>query len=257
VSGSVAFDRAADDYDRTRALSPSAMAKVTATLETELRGRGRCLEIGVGSGRIALPLWQRGVPMVGVDLSDPMLRRLVDNAGGSVPFPLVRADATRIPFASGSFSAGVACHVLHLIPGWRDSVAELVRVIRPGGLALVDVGGWGIGWWRRVLNRFSRETGIPQGNTGANEEREVDEAMAGHGARLRLLPPVWESRTVSVEEGLRMLEDGVFSFSWPLDEVVRRDAVTRMRPWAEARLGSLDRPRRMGRHITWRAYDLR
>jgi len=50
-------------------------------LVAELDGRGRCLEIGVGTGRIALPLHERGVDLVGIDLATPMLARLIDNAG--------------------------------------------------------------------------------------------------------------------------------------------------------------------------------
>ena len=56
MSDSVSFDRAASFYDATRALTPEAMAAVQALLRSELQGRGRCLEIGVGTGRMALPL---------------------------------------------------------------------------------------------------------------------------------------------------------------------------------------------------------
>src|SRR2546430_25053 len=66
-SGSIGFDRAVDYYDRTRGLSDSAMGEVVRRLKGELVGRGRCLEIGVGTGRMALPLQGEGVVMAGVD----------------------------------------------------------------------------------------------------------------------------------------------------------------------------------------------
>src|SRR5689334_8211316 len=116
--GSIAFDQAADYYDRTRRLEPDIHAAVIDLLVGELRERGRGLEVGVGTGRIALDLHRAGVPMAGVDLSRPMLERLVEKAGGVAPFPLAVADATALPAPGHAFGAGIACHVLHLIPQW-------------------------------------------------------------------------------------------------------------------------------------------
>lgn len=67
------FDRIADSYDETRSLSPDVTGAIARVLERELEGRGRCLEIGVGTGRIALPLHARGIPMAGIDLSARMI----------------------------------------------------------------------------------------------------------------------------------------------------------------------------------------
>src|SRR6267154_2367198 len=110
-SGSVNFDRAAGFYDSSRTLSPEGEAGVTQLLGAELAGAGRCLEIGVGTGRIALPLHRSGIPMAGVDISPLMVDRLVAKAGGRHPFPLALADATALPFADDTFGAGLAAHV--------------------------------------------------------------------------------------------------------------------------------------------------
>jgi SAM-dependent methyltransferase len=130
---SVNFDRAAGYYDATRALPETTMAQLTALLAAELAERQPCLEIGVGTGRFALPLRAAGIAMAGTDISGAMLRRLAANAGGGSPFPLAQADATRLPFAAGTFGSVLAVHVLHLIPDWRVAVDEAVRVLRPGG----------------------------------------------------------------------------------------------------------------------------
>ena len=50
------FDRAAAHYDTTRAISDEAMARTIELLASELLGRGRALEVGVGTGLLALPL---------------------------------------------------------------------------------------------------------------------------------------------------------------------------------------------------------
>lgn len=48
----------------------------------DLAGRGRVLELGIGTGRIALPLAERGVPVHGIELSKPMTARLLAKPGG-------------------------------------------------------------------------------------------------------------------------------------------------------------------------------
>src|SRR5207245_4904067 len=108
---SVNFDRAAARYDATRGFPPETEAEVAALLAAELAGRGRCLEIGVGTGRIAVPLRRSGVDVYGVDISVAILREPL-RKGESGPLPWVAyADATALPFDDASFGAGLACHV--------------------------------------------------------------------------------------------------------------------------------------------------
>ena len=140
MSDSVSFDRAADRYDETRRLTPEASRATVELFGAELRGRQPCLEIGVGTGLIALPLHDAGVRMVGLDLSAAMLRKLAEKSGGRPAFPVLRGDATRLPFRDAVFGGAIARHVLHLIPRWQDAVAELVRVVRPGGVLLLNIG---------------------------------------------------------------------------------------------------------------------
>jgi SAM-dependent methyltransferase len=134
---SVNFDRAAGYYDKTRALPAATMADLTGLLAAELADRQPCLEIGVGTGRFALPLRAAGIAMAGTDISAAMLERLAANAAQmpvpASPVPLAQADATRLPFAAGSFGSVLAVHVLHLIPDWRVAVDEAIRVLAPGG----------------------------------------------------------------------------------------------------------------------------
>ena len=73
--GSVTFDRAAGYYDDSRGLDPEVEELVADRVEEAAGPTGRLLELGVGTGRIALPLHRRGRQVVGVDLSLPMLER--------------------------------------------------------------------------------------------------------------------------------------------------------------------------------------
>lgn len=251
---SISFDRAAAYYDRTRGLSAGTMERVTSLLEAELGRRGRCLEIGIGTGRIGLPLVERGVDLTGVDLSTEMLSVLREKA--TDPIPLAVADATVLPFPSDAFGGALACHVLHLIPNWRDAVAELARVVRPGGIVLIDLGGWGGGDWEVIEKRFVAEAAIANPRPGAKDPAQVDEALAAFGARVRLLPEVPEPRTYTYAELIDRIDDGLYSFTWAADEATRRRAAAALRTWARDNLGPLDELREHHWTVRWRAYDL-
>jgi SAM-dependent methyltransferase len=238
-------------------MSDGVARAVTALLAGELRGRGRCLEIGVGTGLVALPLADAGIPMAGLDLSRPMLAKLVEKAGGTSPFPLVQADATALPFADDRFGGAVVRHVLHLVPGWRTVVAELARVVASGGVILMTRGDIPT-VWRESTDRFIELVGEPsffQALT-AWDPAALDAEFAGHGARARSLPPVPELVQQSLETFLTQMADGLHSWTWEVEEGRRREAAAEVRRWAEERYGSLDPPGSRDVAIEWRAYDL-
>jgi SAM-dependent methyltransferase len=251
------FDRAVEYYDRTRGMSEETARAVTSLLAGELRERGRCLEIGVGTGLVALPLSAAEIPMAGLDLSGPMLAKLVEKAGGRSPFPLVRGDATQLPFADDRFGAAVVRHVLHLVPAWRTVVAELVRVVTAGGVVLVSVGDIP-SVWRAATDRFIEVAGEPSFFAGlrAWNPGTLDAEFEGHGARARSLPPVQERVGQTLEEFLTQMADGLHSWTWEVEEGQRREAAAEVRRWAEERYGTLDPPGSRDVAIEWRAYDL-
>lgn len=71
-------------YDETTAdaFEPGSL-NATVDVLADLAGGGRVLELGVGTGRVALPLARRGVPVHGIDLSPAMVARLHAKAGGA------------------------------------------------------------------------------------------------------------------------------------------------------------------------------
>jgi SAM-dependent methyltransferase len=250
---SISFDRAAEYYDRTRSLSESAMRAMVDLLFRELEGRERCLEIGVGTGRITIPLVGAGVPVTGVDLSERMLAAL--RAKTSV-VPAVAGDATRLPFADDSFDSAIACHVLHLIPDWRRAVEELARVVGPGGRILVNLGGWDHGVWKAIEEHFVAEAGIDNPRPGATDPAEVDAVMESFGGTVRVLPDVVDNRRSSYAELVDRIERGMYSFTWGTDEATRVRAAGAVRRWLTDEHGPLDEVHDKPWIVSWRVYDL-
>lgn len=257
MSGSVPFDRAVEYYDRTRGLSEEASREMATLLADELRGRGRCLEVGVGTGLVALPLADAGVPMVGVDISAPMLAKLVEKAGGRLPFPLVRADATRLPFADDSFGGAVIRHLLHLVPEWRRVISELIRVVSLRGVVLVARGDIPAAW-REATDRFISLVGQPSFCPGLDawDPGKVDGAFEEHGARPRSLRSITERVPQSLGTFVDQMAEGLHSWTWEVEEPARRAAAEEVRAWAVERFGTLDPPDARDVAIEWRAYDL-
>jgi SAM-dependent methyltransferase len=256
LTDSISFDRAATYYDRTRSLRPGTHRTVIELLSRELAGHEACLEVGVGTGRIAIGLAEAGATMTGADLSPPMLSKLVDNAGGLSPFPLVQADATSLPFSATAFGAGLACHVFHLIPAWDAAVRELVRVIAPGGILLVDLGGPRDALNGSIRDHFCAAAGVRRPRPGLDDPAELDRLLEGLGATLRTLEPVVERRTTTTAQMVAHLESGLFSLTWSMTDEDRRSAADATRHWAERELGPLGEDHAVQTVIRWRAYEL-
>lgn len=137
ASKSVAFDRAVEYYDQTRGFPPGYEQQAAALIQQVggLTPDDHMLEIGVGTGRIALPVAPHVGTYFGVDISRPMMLKLQSKLNGEPVF-VTQGDATRLPFPDEAFDASIAVHVFHLIPGWQDAIQELQRVLKPGGILI-------------------------------------------------------------------------------------------------------------------------
>ncbi|MDQ3963576.1 MAG: class I SAM-dependent methyltransferase [Actinomycetota bacterium] len=251
---SLTFDRAVEFYDKTRGLPEEAMRKTLDMLIPRLRDH-RCLEIGVGTGRFALPLSGAGIEMLGIDLSDAMLRKLIEQRSGERPL-VALADATKLPFKDREFDAGLACHVFHLIPPWRDALAELFRTVAPGGTVLHNFGHFGDDEWREIMHRFLDLAGLPRRHRGANDAEEVDRVARELGAEVEVLEVVNATRPSSIARSIDALERGTFSITWGADDATRKRAAESVREWAVERFGDLAVEREVPVEDRWRSYRL-
>src|SRR5262249_32472212 len=135
----VGFDRAASFYDATRGL-PTGVPEQVRDQIVRRTGAGqntRFLEIGVGTGRIALPFVQIGADYTGADLSLPMMevlrKKIATVPEGAGRLKLALADAMALPFADDGFEVGIMIHVLDLVSDWGEALRECRRVLKDGG----------------------------------------------------------------------------------------------------------------------------
>ncbi|BBX85321.1 class I SAM-dependent methyltransferase [Mycolicibacterium aubagnense] len=94
------------------------------------------LEIGSGSGAIAegLSNARPGLSITATDLDPVMVDAATQRLKDRPQVTVQSADATRLPFGDGAFDSVVSCLMLHHVIEWEAAVAEIARVLRPGGV---------------------------------------------------------------------------------------------------------------------------
>ncbi len=111
----------------------------------------KVLDMGCGGGRHAFALYKRGADVVALDYSHGDLVEvgtmfeaiaLEGQAPEGAQAHAVRGTAYSLPFADGSFDRVVAAEVLEHLPADTDAMAELFRVLKPGGIIAVTVPRW-------------------------------------------------------------------------------------------------------------------
>lgn len=239
MSGSLSFDRAAEYYDATRVTDPETLDAILGLLGDHVAGDGEgdVLEIGVGTGQLALPLSARGVRVTGLDLSPAMMAKLLEKAGGASPVRLVQGDATRMPFADGVFAGAYARWVLHLIPEWERVLAELDRVVEHDAAIAIEPGGES-GAFRDVFLRFHEVLGdvaLPPGLHPVRRDEQLDDGMAAVGWRLDHVQELSYDRQVSLASFFDRIPEREFSWTWRVPDEALAAATAQVRAWATER----------------------
>jgi SAM-dependent methyltransferase len=147
ASNAVASNAVVNDYDsfaeaysaenETSLINAYYARPAILALAGDVAGR-RILDAGCGSGPLSAALRDRGATVTGFDSSAGMVelarRRLGDGADLQV------ADLDRpLPYPDGAFDDVIAALVLHYLRDWTGPLAELRRVLRPGGRLIVAV----------------------------------------------------------------------------------------------------------------------
>jgi ubiquinone/menaquinone biosynthesis C-methylase UbiE len=148
---------------------------------------GRVLEIGIGSG-LNLPLYGAAVTsVIGLEPSSELLNMARPRAeGAAAPITLLDASAETIPLDSGSVDTVVTTWTLCTIPIPAQALAEMRRVLRPGGALLFVEHGRapepGVARWQDRLDPlWSRLAG------GCHLNRKMDDLISGSGFRIDAL----------------------------------------------------------------------
>src|SRR5690606_17091994 len=137
------FDADAAGYDALHYAGPGSfmserLACMLAALDRlDLRPGDPALDAGCGPGHLLAALLGRRLRVAAIDTSPAMLARAHARTGGAAR--LARAGIEALPFADGTFALVCTAGVLEYLPGDAAAVAELARVLRPGGHLLLPI----------------------------------------------------------------------------------------------------------------------
>jgi ubiquinone/menaquinone biosynthesis C-methylase UbiE len=255
---SIAFDRAVEYYDQTRTMPPERHRVLIESLvrEAGIAYDARVLEIGIGTGRIALSVVEHVRRLFGIDLSFEMMgviRRKLIQAEANIY--LAQADAVQLPFSENTFDAVYGVHVLHLIQGWQNALGEVRRVQRPNGRLVVSFhkredNSPNIEL-RRQLHVLVQSKGIDTQRPGARSEEEIYAAIEKQFSSLRIVSVnEWTEGEVP-EKILGELDRQIFSETWMIPRAVMDEVMPRLRAWAEEHFGDLTQPVEVSYETRW------
>lgn len=134
------YDGFASDYDEENAsslLNAHYERPAVLALLGDLSGR-RILDAGCGSGPLAAELVARGADVSGLDGSPAMVELARRRLGEVVPLT-VHDLAEPLPYEDESFDDVVASLVLHYLQDWEGPLAEIRRVLKPGGRLVASI----------------------------------------------------------------------------------------------------------------------
>jgi SAM-dependent methyltransferase len=214
-------ERIAERYDEGNAeLFASAAVDPVVDVLAGLAGNGAALELGIGTGRIALPLAERGVPVHGIDLSEAMVAKLRAKPGGErIPVAIGDFSTTRV---EGTFSLAYLVYNTILNLTTQDAqVACFQNVaahLAPGGCFVIEVGVPGL--QSLPPGETVRAFAVTPTRLGFDEYDVARQGLVSHHYR--------------VEDGRLELHSIPFRYVWPaeLDLMARLAGMTLRERWS-------------------------
>jgi ubiquinone/menaquinone biosynthesis C-methylase UbiE len=120
----------------------------------------RVLDVGCGTGILSARIAREfeGTHVVGCDFSSGMLRRAARSRRGP---DWVRGNALQLPFGDATWDVVVSTEAFHWFPDQEAALAELFRVLKPGGKLLVSLINPPLEWMSQITRTGSRMVGQP------------------------------------------------------------------------------------------------
>jgi SAM-dependent methyltransferase len=257
VGQRVDFSANASVYDRRHgAALPRDIAQELADTGM-LQPRARILDVGAGTGRVALAFADVGYQVLALDPALPMLNELRVKAHER-RVRLVAGEGARLPFASSRFEAVILARILYLMADWKAVLREVHDVLQPGGCLFHEWGNGQAGevWvqMREKLRALFQDAGVQTPfHPGARSEAEIDAVLLGLGfVRIRKLP-IGPGPDITLHGFAGRVESGEFSYIWNIPAHVQESCLPLWKKWCEDTF-DLDQSFPMPGEMEWTIY---
>jgi SAM-dependent methyltransferase len=161
MTSGLQFDKAAAEQLLAVYVTPDVVAQRQQVVEAlRLQTGERVLDVGSGPGLLASAMADRvGATgqVTGVDISAPLLAMSAAHGAHQPWLAFRHGDATSLPFPDGQFDVAVVTQVLEYVRDVQTALAELARVVRPGGRVFILDTDWGsLVWHSSDRSRMAR-----------------------------------------------------------------------------------------------------
>jgi arsenite methyltransferase len=232
TAGSV-FDQDASRKLEATYQTPDVVGQRAATLDAlALQAGEQVVDVGSGPGLLAAEMAAQVGPagrVVGLDLSDSMLALSRQRHAGLATnrcLRFLKADATRLPFADSTFDVAVSTQVYEYVPDVPAALAEVYRVLRPGGRVLILDTDWDSIVWaagdqarmQRLLAAWADRFADPHLPRSLSWQLEGAGFHVERREVLVLFNPEYDPNTYSVANGQIMADFAVAQGRMPREE---------------------------------------
>jgi ubiquinone/menaquinone biosynthesis C-methylase UbiE len=241
------YDHIATFYDTTRSLPPAISQQVTDVILQRVAAtpETRFLEVGIGTGIVALPFVQRGYAYTGIDISSEMMAQIPPKfSKPPANLTLIQADASKLEFANAAFDVVLMRHVIHLISDWRSLLSEIRRVLKPGGFYLYCESPWTphqtefeSQWQTIVTQQPGYQKPSFENSDRASQERVIEWLQAENAQVERITAAEWYVEE-TVGDRLAIYETRDHGSCWSVPDAEFPQAMQAFRAWCQQHYGS-------------------
>ena len=254
------YDRNAAIYDKRHG---SELAPHIAASVIDLAGLSvgdSQLDLASGTGRGCLAFARQGLDVTASDVSEDMLSRLLQKAGGlELSRQVIKAG--KLPFADDSYDAVSISRALYLIADWRAVIAEAARVVKPGGVFIHEWGSGSetdvYGLIRGHLRELLLKAGVKQiFHPGARTEAQVETEIFARGFKSVGAVETGPGLSITPRKFIDKIINRECSYLWDVSEDIAAPVMEKVWDYARAKFGDLDQEIFMPENSWWRVYRL-
>ena len=251
------FSANAPVYDRRHgAVLPRDVAQELADSGV-LEPGAHVLDLGAGTGRVAIALAGVGYQVTALDPALRMLNELRVKAREH-PVLLVAGEGSQLPFARSRFDAVILARILYLMPDWKAVLREAYGVLKPGGCLFHE---WSNGQadeaWvqiREKLRALFQDAGVETPfHPGAQSEAEVEAVLIGLGFVRSKKLPIGPGPNMTLHDFVGRVATGEFSYVWNIPTDVQESCIALLNKWCQDTF-DLEQSFPMPRELAWTTY---
>jgi SAM-dependent methyltransferase len=232
--------------------------ELVQSLANRLPRGATIIDIGAGTGRVAVPLAIKGFRLIAVDPALSMLQTMLRKSNDALMLS-VAAEGTCLPFRRNSTEAVVLARLLYLVEDWQALLREAQEVLRHGGILFHE---WGNGdtdeAWVQVREKarslFQEAGAAAPFHPGARSEADVDSCLRDLGFHRREQIEAGAGPAITLADFLNKIETGEFSYIWNVPKDVRDSCLPQLRCWCESKF-DLYQSSPMPAALRWVVYE--